>query len=1038
MEIIELQKAILSKDPNGVVAAVRDWDETQRAAAVEPLDIFALALGFEIGISKTSKFNLASPEVLTKRAADGITPMSHRDRNYDRDMYWIAWLARYAIADVTEFQQIHGCPNHIERSAQIMADRNPSWWRQWVESASSHDEAFEPKFWALLYQLKMVTREDFVYVKSAFRSKLPEIMTESPDAVQVVLHEVPECRELLYDVPAIANSLFPAKAWIPIVQWLQSNDYLDQQRLLQNCIAALDDKTNQTERNGCLMLMKAVKPNTDVFAMFQSDWLRFVSDPQATVAGYAVGELQRLQKTKRLDRAAAIATLPNLFRNPTKSHALSAVKLLSKLAEDASYRHDAVIAILGGLLYPDKHVQTAVIETLQSQLRATDSEAIDYITNCLDSVMPTLRGQAAMLLKMQAEQTTVDEAENASDSNAVPMSAVSAIFVQADLFCEETRIRFRINEAISMAQRGRIDEQCGWRMIDVCVLEGIEPIAEITSVEELVDVTSAAVERCESSDTLDRILSGIARLSGQQSESFHALTTPLAKRACTDVFNRPNRGIVGGYFGQPFSLLIGAWLEQEPNDADYQSKGDPIATFIVEVAQRVRSGSAYPLLSAATHRGGWIDPRIWIERCREIATTQTDFLESDLVRSLLRLAPDHRLAALQTACDLPERWHRLAEVALGNKSQEITSMKLDDSWSLQVWITALRVRDPETNLATFISERELAVFSPELMKAPDVVHPSDYQWTAQSPHGLASLFGLVDSVPTQHIRELQAAMKAKTEKFEAQLAGTIPKDSDFDEHLESLKTPRDSSKDTLTFFTAQLHFALAYPAPPFTYPYFASQWPMKLDWYWSLATKALSQRVESGASVDEPYSQFLLPLFEIDRPLTRMAARALWIASVSKDTTARSMAIEVWIAMAGEDRIDVGIVGDAFADVAAGGWVKINRVAEVLAEVASISPLHAWMVASVLETLLVRELIPSKDVAKILEPLDECCETLGRSITPELVPSLTKIKSGKAKVCAKSLLTRADVITPDRQNAIETAVTARIARAHRHVFTASP
>ncbi len=459
MDTNELQKAILSKDPDGVVAVVRDWDESQRAAAIEPLDVFTLALGFEIGLSKTSKFNLASPEVLAKRAADGITPMSHRDRNYDREMYWVAWLARYAIADVTEFRQIHGCPNHIERSVQIMADRNPPWWREWVESASSHAEAFEPRFWVLLYQHKMVTREDFIYVKSAFSSQLPEVMTECPEAVQVVLHEIPECWEMLYDVPWVANSRFPAKAWIPVIRWLQSNGYLDQQRLLRNCIAALDDKTNQTERNGCLMLMKAVKPNADVFALFQSDWLRFVSDSQAVVAGFAVAELQRLEKAKRLDRAAAIATLPNLFRNPTKSHALNAVKLLSKIAEDFSYRHDAVIAIAGGLLHPDKDVQAAVTETLQMQLRATDSEAIDCITTCLDSVAPTLREQVAMLLKMQAEQTKIDEIEKVCVATPVPPeAALSAIFTRADLLSDEARIRFRINEAISAAQRGRIDD----------------------------------------------------------------------------------------------------------------------------------------------------------------------------------------------------------------------------------------------------------------------------------------------------------------------------------------------------------------------------------------------------------------------------------------------------------------------------------------------------------------------------------------------------------------------------------------------------
>ncbi|MFH1303343.1 MAG: hypothetical protein ABIK07_19945, partial [Planctomycetota bacterium] len=58
-------------------------------------------------------------------------------------------------------------------------------------------------------------------------------------------------------------------------------------------------------------------------------------------------------------------------------------------------------------------------------------------------------------------------------------------------------------------------------------------------------------------------------------------------------------------------------------------------------------------------------------------------------------------------------------------------------------------------------------------------------------------------------------------------------------------------------------------------------------------------------------------------------------------------------------------------------------------------------------------------------------ELLGRTVTSELKTRLESIKSGKAKPLAKSLLGRADVITPARQAAVSGLLQARIERAER-------
>jgi hypothetical protein len=258
------------------------------------------------------------------------------------------------------------------------------------------------------------------------------------------------------------------------------------------------------------------------------------------------------------------------------------------------------------------------------------------------------------------------------------------------------------------------------------------------------------------------------------------------------------------------------------------------------------------------------------------------------------------------------------------------------------------------------------------------------------------------------------------------LAAMAPETDDISELLGHIQAVRGGD-----FLTGQLHYLPCFAAPAYYYPYQATQWPMKLDWYWSLATVGLSRRVESGTSVEERYDLFLLPLFDRDRPVSGMAARALWIATVSKDDNARSMAVEVWIAIVADDRVNVDVLASALEDVFAGQWMKINRIAEVFTQVAQVSPAHALVLARILEAFLSsRETLP-RDAAKLLEVLDECNEGLGRAAASSLRSKLETIKRGKAKKLAESLLEREDSPTTDHNIAIGQLLKARVERAER-------
>ncbi|MGV3485564.1 MAG: DUF6493 family protein, partial [Planctomycetaceae bacterium] len=428
-----------------------------------------------------------SPEVIAKRSADGIKQMSQRYKTYDYEMWYIAWLARHAVASQQQCQQFCCVPDHEERSAQIMADRKPPWWQTWYAHVTGENHSLSGSFWALLYQRNMVQSQDFPAMATVFLQQLPDAFDKFPVAIHQVLRDIPAARDLVYDVPTVEYNLFDAKSWVNVIEWFAAEGLLDKPRLLSACIAALDRGTNQTERNGCLILIKAMKADAKVVATKQADWLRLVADDQAAVAGFAISQLQLLEKAKCIHADEAVAVLPHAFRHSAKSHALSAVKLLTRLANRESLRRKAIDAIAGGLLHPHKDVQAAVIEVLQERLHPTDEEAIRIIAGSLDSVSPTLQKQVEELVASNSSCVTV---VRQADS---PEADLDSIQARAALLDREVCVRFRIDQAIATAADGRIDQTCRWSMMDARVLNHATPIEPIKTVEELDRV---ALGRC--------------------------------------------------------------------------------------------------------------------------------------------------------------------------------------------------------------------------------------------------------------------------------------------------------------------------------------------------------------------------------------------------------------------------------------------------------------------------------------------------------------------------------------------------------------
>ncbi|MBN1909144.1 MAG: hypothetical protein JW818_05340 [Pirellulales bacterium] len=1037
MDIAPLEAAILAKDPDAVVDAMSGWTESQREEAWQPFNLFVLALGFKYHVLGDCEWDRNHPYVVAKRERDGIAEMSDdmSDR-YDYDMYYVAWLARFGLAGQEHWRNYGQPPEHRPQAARLLAQRNPPWFREWYDAVTTGESLeITPDFWALLYEQGMAPADSIDRLAKALVIGLPETMKEQPEAMKKAIREIEASREPIYDVPKDRMGLFYAAGWTPVFEWLFSEDLLDRSRFLECVLDAFHEPLNQTERNGIIAFAKAANTDVKLLAEHQARWAGLVGDAQASVAGFAVEQLAKIHKAGLLDVEAVTAALPGIFSHKPKNHAKKAVDLLDQIAAEPASRRQAVEAVAAGLMHTSKDIQKAALDVLSRHLQPDDTAALETIRLHQASVAATLASEVERLLALA--ETTSGETPASADTPTTEDTAGDEYLDQAtERFKEATeqipselRARLRIDEALDAAARAEVDFSIAWTIRDMKVLASAEPIRPIETVDELIEVASAAVERCECADTVDRIVAGITRLYRERPESFATMSRSLGRRACADSFNRPLRGIVGGCLGDSFSLLIRAWLDVKPEEEDDDEDDDlwgflptdPAAPFLLELADRVREGTAVALLCEATHAGGWIDPRVWVRRLIETEAAGVEPFEGDLVRSLLRLAPDRRNEALAACNSLGPRFKAMAVAAMGG------DVRIDGSWTPQVWITALRARDPWIDLSQHLAPEEQAALTGELKRLPDVIFPSDYQWRAVDLTKTAASGALIESRPT---RQEELTSKPPLQGMLDTLLRAIGGDEDANaEIMASAAGSAASARGD--YLTATLHYGSVGSSPAFGYPYLASHWPMKLDWYWCAATKAISQRIESGASADDPHGAFFIPLLQLDRPLTEMAARALWIATVSKDPNSRSMAIDVWIALVETDRIDAAMLVSTYRAVAAGGWVKPNRVAEALADVAAASPLHAWAVSEVLADILATMKTLPRGIAPVVELLDECNERLGLPALAAVQPVLQQIKSGKAKTPAKSILARPNSPTPDRRAAVAAALETRMARGTR-------
>ena len=440
-------------------------------------------------------------------------------------------------------------------------------------------------------------------------------------------------------------------------------------------------------------------------------------------------------------------------------------------------------------------------------------------------------------------------------------------------------------------------------------LSRIDPSVALHPIADLDGLTASAakiIEGADDPDDLERLLDAFSRLCDQRPDDFARRTAPLRKRA-TKKF--PALGISRASALMPEAAvadLIGAWIDgrvaPRATPAALEDASAPAHRALVlwmlrfdALIERVARGVARPLLSAPSHRGGWIAPELLVARWRIWEDARERPPLADQILALQRLAPEGRTPALDAARALTGESGAALRYALGE------SCAVGENSAL--WLAACRSRAPRGPLPEFAAKHpRVAAYIHETAEA---------SWEA--------------STKTQTF-----SGRAYT-RFELQIR----------RHATAEAT-RASDHDDCGY-------------PPESHAmirWWARSSPANLEPFFEEAAGRLALAMQYSDVEDRQTAVFLEPLAERHCELHPMACLTLALALGACGSDLRGHARDRLVGIIADDRLDSDALSETMNRLLATGASCFARWAKNLKGAAEQSPPHARKVCELIQLTL--------------------------------------------------------------------------------------
>ena len=907
-------------------------------------------------------------------------------RGRDTWKYWHApenrnaVLALYALAPVSALKKRDLFVNYEDAAVieRIIADRRPEWIDDWI----AHE--LEKDFTQLRFPTIRAWIRDGVCRKPAVDGYYRMFSAHLMRTKELGEHVPPISKQLLADpgllddiegLFRVENIAFNTNEWLTrgagedhetwpeALVKLAAEGHVERARLLDLALDGLATDLKQNQLSGFHGFYKRMAPGPDELAAHQQRFIALLCHPVGHVAKFAIEMLGEIEKQGKLDVAPVVSEIQAVFAADGKGNAVAALKLLKRiLARSKGDDPAALLAVSEALRHGHADVQSQALDILEANNEKLGAAHFDAIAGAEGFVAASNRGRLA---KLSAGSAALANAEPAAVPTApAPAAEPSSYVVMSD----------DIN-----AQRILFDE------------DRIQPIS---SIDELIEALLHAVEVVDSPDEVERIVDAISRLGGDRSFDFDSKVAPLVHRI--EAGGSHSGGLVIGYGGIGRALLdlILTWLKGKLHSSSdfgfshHATEGgfQPLIEHLQAITVRISRRKPAALLSAPTHKGGWIDPRLWVERLGGMRGDKAPGA-MDFRLSLLRLAPDHRGEALARVGDLDPSIARVARFALGG--DELPRSGDRSHWAN--WITAARCRSP---LKDWIGE-----FAPLKLhdQLPDGLVPARYHWRASSKietYGRQSWKAPVFEVEIHcGDQPAEAAADGVLNRLGRTLAGQST--TDWTE-LPTAALNRQSGKKQQFFGETNV---------PWVAQWLSYIWPQNPSAAYIKAAIKLADRMDEDASSWEPRHGHFHALFQRNRPWLEPGHLLLAIGLSAKDADVRGLAVDALIEGIGERRFDPERFASVMARLVEGEWIKLGRLGDALMQAVPVSDLHATVIGDALLQWLPRLDFKQKNSFRLLEVLVETQAIAGRPLDePARAALMSCTGSGKAAKLARQLL----------------------------------
>jgi hypothetical protein len=586
---------------------------------------------------------------------------------------------------------------HLSRlpSFQVLRDRRPPWLPRWA--AFVCEDEWMASVWPALRDFELeglVERpagdgyyramvRGYGWVREGLASRL----AADPELLE---HHVFKILEI---------EVVPGDSWREALVELAETGAVDRARLLDACLDGLERDFDHQQAAWIRRLHDQLEPTAEELASRTGRYRSLLASRNPSTVDLALSLAGRQPAASAEAARDLLRQLEPVLVSRAKTTARRGLRLLKKTARgQPALAGEVGMAATAALLHESPEVQHAaldLIETLGLEAEPAIARRLEEFEGTLSPTVAARRGAAGP----------------AAGGEPADGPRIEDLRERAALLPPRIRERAGVDSALGALADGGLPPPLDLRQGVVPRLDPAGRIEPILELDELFERAAALLEGERTAAEIDCALDGISRLCDRRPADFDARSAPLRKLARERVGGRIADLPLVYSFDIDFSLLLLAWIEGVDFGATRRRIGFvrwlgrqlerlfppawelPAAPkdcswifsrYVEEIGRRVARRQAAPLLALPTHQGGWIDPRVLVERL--LVATEAPAGALDLVLAFLRLAPEHRDEALVRAVEVPGEVGRAFRYALGG-SESVGRPEV-------LWVAAARSRGP--------------------------------------------------------------------------------------------------------------------------------------------------------------------------------------------------------------------------------------------------------------------------------------------------------------------------------------------------------